>query len=139
MRAGNEIIAHNIQLLRGKESQEEFARRFGSNQKNIQAYEVGRNRPKASFLLALSEATGVPVHDLMNKKLRRNVEGKIVNLDEENFLRNARAELNILIKNFEDELLKFLKALQVFEERLNTVENKEKNKGTKKSNRRPAA
>lgn len=129
MKEGNEILAHNIRLLRGDETQAGFGERFGSNQKAIWAYEQGNSRPKPEVLLNLSRGFGISPEVLLNTRLKMDNSGKITNLPKQDKQVQAlRRELDALTDAFEDSVQAFLAGIRSLHQRIDALEKQGKAK-----------
>lgn len=134
MKQNNEIIASNVKLLReiDRTTQEEFGRKYGSDQKSIWVYENGAHRPKPEFLLRLSRGVGISPEILLSVKLKKNAHGEIINLPQrERELQEIRKEIKKAFAKFRVCLEQFEQELQFINERVDEIE-----KQIKPSNRK---
>lgn len=134
MKPDNEIIAHNIRLLRELHggTQQDFGQQYGSDQKSIWVYESGAHRPKPEFLLKLSRGVGISPEILLSLKLKKNAQGEIVNLPQrEKELQEIRKEIKKAFAKFRLCVEQFEQELQLINERVDELE-----KQIKPSNRK---
>jgi DNA-binding XRE family transcriptional regulator len=66
-------IGDNLKTIRKvwNKSQDEFGVLFGLNRGNINSYEGERNEPSIEFFIVLEELTGIPIRDLVTRKIQR--------------------------------------------------------------------
>ena len=125
MKPGNEIIAHNIRLMRKLEggSQDDFAKKYGAKQKTIWAYENGDFKPKIGFLQNLSKGTGISPETLLSIKLKIDRSGNIINLpDKEQQIKALREDLRKTMDQFRAALEMFFTNIESINDRLNKME-----------------
>ena len=120
MKPENQIIAHNIKLLRTirKETQPEFGNRLGSNQKSIWSYEKGNVRPKPNFLLQISRHYGITPETMLHVKLKIDKGGKIINLPK------ADKEYGRLYKQLEIVMQKHAQQLELLQQETQEIFSK---------------
>lgn len=130
MKPENKILAHNIKLLRKIHggTQNDFANEYETNQKNINAYENGYQKPKSEFLLKVSKKTGIGAEILLSTKLVVDrSSGKIINLpNKEQQIQEMRSQLKKMIKDFEVAQKAFFSGLYKLTERLDAIEKQVK-------------
>ncbi len=69
-------LAHNLKLLRGKSTQNEWAEKFGVNKMTVSVWERGLRWPKRSQLLKIAAKNKLRVGDLFRENLF--IEGEII-------------------------------------------------------------
>lgn len=123
----NEIIAHNIRLLRSNDNltQKDFGDRYNVGQRSIDVYESAYIKPKPDFLLALSKGSGLSPEVLLNVKLKMSRDGRFTNIpSQQKEFQKVRQELNSITKGFQDDINSFFKKLQLLNERLDKIESR---------------
>lgn len=127
MKPGNEIISHNIKLLREIEGlgQSEFGIKYGSNQKSIWAYEAGNSKPKSNFILNLSAGTGITPEVLLSLKLKKDRHNRITNIpSKDQEIQTLKNELKALTSAFQNDVQRFFKGIEKINERLLGMEKR---------------
>jgi transcriptional regulator with XRE-family HTH domain len=122
----NEIIAHNIRLLRKKDdlTQKDFGNKYKVNQRSIDVYESAYIKPKPDFLLALSKGSGLSPEVLLNVKLKMT-NGVFTNIpSQQKEFQKVRQELNAITKGFQNDINGFFKKLHLLNERLDKIESR---------------
>lgn len=113
-----------MKVLREREglTQDDFAKKYGSNVKSYWGYENKVAVPKAKFLLNLSRGIGVSPDILLSIKLKTDKSGKITNIpSRDQQLIKFKKELQDITKEFEAAVSKFFKGIESINDKIDAA------------------